>query len=235
MRDVIHVSGCRTSLPKQRDALLQVGPAVAHDGPRNSRHRDDFFQLPLYGLAVGMLHRLQVQQPHVLVFQGPRLSLPSGEPQADDEQSFVRTQLDGVIDEPDPVVGRFLGTAQLVKAQAEEPGATCIGGRRFLAAGPELCDPAHDRGGRPLTARRRQDQLHEPANRAQRVVLPGQAAGEIGRQRELARGLRRCRLIRCRLIRVRLNRRRFLTPAVPPGRDPVRCPATGPAPSSGRD
>ena len=96
------------------DYALRVGPFYAlsskdHAGDAGPDH--GVFQAHGDGLLGRILHRLQGDQFHVLVAQGPT-HRQIAQADAEDDQAFGLADLDRVVDHPDPIGGDRLGAQE---------------------------------------------------------------------------------------------------------------------------
>ena len=80
---------------------------IVEDRPRDAGSADDLFEPRRHGVLRRTHHRHQSDRLHVLMAQGPA-PREVAKPNAQDNQTFALPDLNGVIDDPDPVVGDLL-------------------------------------------------------------------------------------------------------------------------------
>ena len=128
---------------------LQIAPVVAQNGRRDARGLDRVFQLSLHDVLVRMRDRKQLQRTQVLPTQTFARGRQVADAHTQHHQALLRPDLDGVIDDPNPIVSQFFRTFELIQRDSQEPRASGSVLRRLPRDPKELHDRPDDATGRP--------------------------------------------------------------------------------------
>ena len=149
-------------LAEEGHPTLQVGSPVTDNCTRHTGSLRSSLKLLANDLAARLLHRFQHQYLQIVVLQRSTIAGPRIKTTADNQQTFDRTDLNGVVDNPHPIMGLFFGTRQFIKTEPEDPQPTGIGtrNRKLLAekTSQNLLQGSMDA---PLAGHTTQEQLHK--------------------------------------------------------------------------
>lgn len=120
MNDVVQADDIGMLFLEQTNALFQVRTMVADDAHRNADLFGKLIKLALNDLARGLVNRDQRQSLHVTMLQRPGELLVLLVADSQDHQTFRDTALDGVVGNPDPVVGSFFRPGEFVQPQPKQ-------------------------------------------------------------------------------------------------------------------
>ena len=108
-------------LLKLRNPRLQIRPAITEDFSRHPRVGHRRRQLLIHHVPIRRLHRIQRDRLHILMAQTPPRRRQRGEAHAQNHQTFLRAQLDRMIQDPHPVRCVLFGPRQFVVADPQQP------------------------------------------------------------------------------------------------------------------